>query len=1117
MSTATLHMPELERLVRQVDPGAMLLSPKLLRRVIRKDRHWRGLLVRVPHQGNYLIALERFDEILAALEEPRLAGVWPNDLVLLSNTPPTAPVGLSEQGQELFLRTYYWRQLFHAWVHQYFPKLTTADVRKRLDRLGETLWEEARLALKQERLLLPPVTEASTYEEFVAYYCELKHFAPHLLPLAFPSLTEPVAVETLISEDIDAAGLLERTRPEGVDAPLAWKADLRHAKRRAVQVETRKEPNAKEYERLAKQADQAAAQGNFARAAWQRRVMMSYAAPEDAEKARLAVRADIAQLAQRLTQALALPEKEVPTWEEALWPLVPSTAERAWPTEAKVLYELQKICVDQERGIFTVDVIEYLRSLGSRPVKRPLPWAEAVMRLERLRQAEKLLAETHLPPEHLVPLDELLEHALEQQEKLQREKLRPLLTQALDAVGLVPHNVAEGIAQKKVVEELIDRILTNGHLNLGELRDALSRNQLKLSDLSGPREFWNGDPLLQLDKRLSLDLDGVYRRGEFYLRWFQRLSSIFFGTPVGRFLTRFGLLPFLGAFVVLEGLQHIIGPILKPILGYELHLVSTLSVFITGYILLGLIYVDRFRKEVWNGLKVVGRGLKYLFVDVGREVAQSQAVQAVWQSAPMQVFRQHLFLPLVVAIVVWIVAFFLGVDSTWQWILTSAAFALTLSFFSTRPGRRAREMLLDGASRFWHMLTTDFVLRVLRFIWDFFRWLVARLDHFLYAMDERLRFHGGESGFSLGMKATIGAVWFFIAYVIRFAVNLLLEPQINPIKHFPVVTVSHKLILPMAAPGGALSQAFQTAFGLTATTGNALAGSVVWGIPGIFGFLVWELKENWKLYGASRSATLEPVIVGHHGETMLRLMRPGFHSGTLPKLYGKLRRAEAVQEHSPKGLKLHHELQHVAEEVDRLIERDFIAPLETSAAWQGKSLRVHYVQLGAKQVSFALSAALWPELLTEITFREKHGWLLARVTQTGWVPHLSAEQREAFFTALAGLYKLAGVDLVEEQLAQMWPAESFRHGIDSTGVAVRTRGGQAAVYPWTDEDIVAPEPPLDGLPTIPTPRLYFSRLPIAWQHWVVAWEREQIGHRADLPLHEVRLLPERQQEKVVKE
>ena len=44
----------------------------------------------------------------------------------------------------------------------------------------------------------------------------------------------------------------------------------------------------------------------------------------------------------------------------------------------------------------------------------------------------------------------------------------------------------------------------------------------------------------------------------------------------------------------------------------------------------------------------------------------------------------------------------------------------------------------------------------------------------------------------------LGLVWVVVAYLVRIYVNLLIEPQVNPIKHFPVVTVSHKVILPLS-------------------------------------------------------------------------------------------------------------------------------------------------------------------------------------------------------------------------------------------------------------------------------------------------------------------------------
>src|SRR5262249_56799616 len=62
--------------------------------------------------------------------------------------------------------------------------------------------------------------------------------------------------------------------------------------------------------------------------------------------------------------------------------------------------------------------------------------------------------------------------------------------------------------------------------------------------------------------------------------------------------------------------------------------------------------------------------------------------------------------------------------------------------------------------------------------------------------------------------------------------------------------------------------------------------------PDAVTFLIWEMKGNWKLYRANRSATVKPAAVGPHGESAPTLLRPGFHSGTVPHLYAKLRAAE---------------------------------------------------------------------------------------------------------------------------------------------------------------------------------------------------------------------------------
>ena len=179
------------------------------------------------------------------------------------------------------------------------------------------------------------------------------------------------------------------------------------------------------------------------------------------------------------------------------------------------------------------------------------------------------------------------------------------------------------------------------------------------------------------------------------------------------------------------------------------------------------------------------------------------------------------------------------------------------------------------------------------------------------------------------VKAVLGFVWFFVAYLVRIYVNVLIEPQVNPIKHFPVVTVSHKIILPLSKT---LTLWIATPLmPLGRWAAYSLAATTVLLLPGAFGFLVWELKENWKLYEANRPESLQPVIVGHHGETLSRLLRPGFHSGTLPKLFAKLRKSErrALEGGRDQGMHRHREaLHHVEHEIRRFLERDFVALLQ---------------------------------------------------------------------------------------------------------------------------------------------------------------------------------------------
>src|SRR5207253_448927 len=134
---------------------------------------------------------------------------------------------------------------------------------------------------------------------------------------------------------------------------------------------------------------------------------------------------------------------------------------------------------------------------------------------------------------------------------------------------------------------------------------------------------------------------------------------------------------------------------------------------------------------------------------------------------------------------------------------------------------------------------------------------------------------------------------------------------------------------------------------------SGLVGLTIFFLPGIFGFMVWEFKENWKLYRANRPAALRPVVIGSHGETMLRLLRPGFHSGTVPKLFGKLRRAERREQE--RAAHRHHEgLHHVEEGIRSFAEREFVHLLALSRSWGGLRLELQAVGLATNRVRLDL-------------------------------------------------------------------------------------------------------------------------------------------------------------------
>src|SRR5262245_40573523 len=220
VAESSLDPAELGRLLRAVDPAALLVPSRVLRRVIKRHRKLAIVGLRVPHRKSYVIGR---DALLELADRDEL-GVEPDrelpDTVLLLERPEPEDLAATPPDDVLVV---YWRLLFHARVHATVAsrRLTDATVRERIHRVGEAEFDEVRTVLRQEKLLLPPRDDRTIYEEFAAVFVELRYFAPDVLPRFFPGIDDTDRVERIVAEDVDGLALFGATRPAGAPDPSA--------------------------------------------------------------------------------------------------------------------------------------------------------------------------------------------------------------------------------------------------------------------------------------------------------------------------------------------------------------------------------------------------------------------------------------------------------------------------------------------------------------------------------------------------------------------------------------------------------------------------------------------------------------------------------------------------------------------------------------------------------------------------------------------------------------------------------------------------------------------------------------------------------------------------------
>src|SRR5438132_991455 len=199
-----LDLAELRGLLCAADPGALLVPPRFLRRVIKHDRRLTILGLQVPHRKSYWISR---DALWAVTSRSDLGLDAERDLppvLLLIAGPEPDELAAMPRGPALIK---YWRLLFHASVHRALAQrgLREAAVRERIHRIGQAEFDEIRTVLRQEKFLLPPRDDRTAYEEFAAVFLEMSFFAASLLPRYFPAIDDFSRILDILAEDVDAA------------------------------------------------------------------------------------------------------------------------------------------------------------------------------------------------------------------------------------------------------------------------------------------------------------------------------------------------------------------------------------------------------------------------------------------------------------------------------------------------------------------------------------------------------------------------------------------------------------------------------------------------------------------------------------------------------------------------------------------------------------------------------------------------------------------------------------------------------------------------------------------------------------------------------------------------
>jgi len=1088
MARGYVVMPR-QDLFRRVEPGELGITPTLA----------------LP-ETVYLIARPTDDDIARTRSHPSLG-----------QQPPREEIDRQER-EARRLRERCGKLLFQALVEEALtgPGWNTAEAAATLGMLDIVAREEIRATLEAEGRLDHAAADEELAREFLVYLALLDTLEAERLPICLPILDRELLGRLMlrIKGLVNLAGLAAQCRPLLVSD--GDKAD----------PEVEPDPYVLQLEASAERCH---AGRDLVGAACAMIQVARLSTGDRSSRAEDLARSHLRELAAGLAGPLHLAPADVARLETRLYPVLEKADQGRFITnEQRLLLELQAIMSESERPARSLDIYRWLTSAGTRPVSRQLPHQDMVQASRRLQAVLRYLPGVRVDEADSAALRDIFRGSLATCRDALRDRFQPFLEDALDDVGLQPRHPLERVSRRKLVRELIDRILADGYFSYFDVRDAISRNSLKLPDITERGEWGADDPLLRLDRHLTFKFEGIYQSGQFHAKALQNLTSALFGTHWGRLFWSYVVAPY-GIALLLVSIGIILARHLPGGAGKQDEvspvgsLLSWLWIGVIGTALSYTLANDSLRSRVASWLLWSASGLHWLVEDLPVLLARHPAFRAAvlvplrlaWYLAikpGLAILALHVFTPLVIP----------------NLVIGAATWFLLALVMTTRPflllDRRLAEIVVD----FVHAVRAGLVGRLFEAFDRIYKTLFKAVETALVRADEALRSRSDDSGAMTALRASASLVWVPLRATGRLLFVVLIEPMIHPLK-LPVCFVAAKVLYPVLGPMGTESWIPAMAPLTGYWPAMTIVTTAIFLMPNVFGFLFWEFRENRGLYEANRPGRPRTAPAGPDGEDMRALMEPGWHGGTLPRIFSRLRRAGRPaaeggdRARERQALK---QLEDVRESVAHFLRRNLVDPLAVSPGWAGddprqwsRPLEVGSVSLSTHRVRGHLVADDGHPALT-VTFEFRGGSLWAHVAAGPWLSGLPAERRQGVALAVAWCLCAAGTQLNDEQVERILGAGSGAM-VSSEQALQLSVGGRELRYRLDsrhDEWAITRESDTpDRQPVVVRPAwsLRFQDMPWRYDDFTARWRTPApagAGTTLDLAGQEIRLVSTEQPE-----